>query len=82
MTETAHAWADGDALLLRVKAESPEKIRKIEDIIGSHLERFAFREDLRVVWPENPSVEQGGAEYETTPLNRKRTFSCHLCSGA
>jgi hypothetical protein len=25
---------------------------RVENVVGSHLERFGFREELRVTWPE------------------------------
>jgi hypothetical protein len=54
---TARAQAQGDLLHLSAQADTAENLHKVETILGSHLERFAFREDLRVAWPENPSVK-------------------------
>ncbi|MDA5557743.1 DUF2218 domain-containing protein [Shimia sp. MMG029] len=54
---TAHVRADEKSLTLSARAATVGQLRQIEDIIGAHLERFAFREDLRVVWPEENSIE-------------------------
>ena len=40
-----------DALELSAEAKTPEDLNRLEEVIGSHLKRFAFREpDLPVVW--------------------------------
>ena len=54
---TARAQAEGDLLRLSVQAETLEQLQEVEQILGSHLERFAFREDLRVIWSEAAGVE-------------------------
>lgn len=45
------ASAEGETLTLTVVSDTAEQRQNVERILGSHLERFAFREDLRVVWP-------------------------------
>lgn len=45
------AQADGNTLVFDAQAETSAQLEKIEQIIGSHLERFAFRENLTVTWP-------------------------------
>ncbi|WP_122077111.1 DUF2218 domain-containing protein [Pseudophaeobacter sp. EL27] len=42
--------AEGDRLNLTVKATSQPELTKARDVIASHLERFAFRENPNVVW--------------------------------
>ncbi len=54
---TARAQAEGDLLTLSAQAETVAKLREVEEILGAHLERFAFREDLRVIWPEGTGAE-------------------------
>ena len=44
--------ASGDGLELTAIAESREARERVESVVGSHLERCAFREELRVTWPE------------------------------
>lgn len=43
--------AAGDRLELTAIAADPESRERVESVVGSHLERFAFREELRVAWP-------------------------------
>jgi hypothetical protein len=45
-----HAGADG--LELTAIAADREGRERVESVVGSHLERFAFREELHVTWPE------------------------------
>lgn len=42
--------ASGDVLTIRVEALSEEDLTRIKRVMGSHLERFAFREELKVSW--------------------------------
>ena len=37
-------------LRLRVSARDAEGLARLEGVVGSHLARFAFREELRVDW--------------------------------
>ena len=46
---TASLEADEEALTLRVEGEEQD-IEKLETLMASHFERFAFRENLRVTW--------------------------------
>lgn len=39
-----------EILHMRVSAESPEARARLEEVVGSHLVRFAFREEMRVDW--------------------------------
>ncbi|WP_136683235.1 DUF2218 domain-containing protein [Falsirhodobacter xinxiangensis] len=43
----AELEAADDALILRVTGDD---IERLENVVASHLERFAFREELKVVW--------------------------------
>lgn len=54
---TAWTQAEGDQLRLSVEADTLEQLQEVEEIFSSHLERFAFREDLRVVWPDITGLE-------------------------
>lgn len=38
------------ALSLQAEAGDADDLRRLEEVVGSHLERFAFREGLRVDW--------------------------------
>jgi uncharacterized protein len=42
--------AADDVLELRVIAEQPESLERLERVIGSHLERFGRRDGLSVSW--------------------------------
>jgi hypothetical protein len=44
------ASPDGGMLLLRVTAPDEDGLARLEDVVARHLERFAFREELRVAW--------------------------------
>ena len=44
--------AGDDRLELTAIADDGEARERVENVVGSHLERFAFREELRVTWPE------------------------------
>lgn len=54
---TVQALAEGDLLTLSAQAKTAEHLHEVENIVGSHLERFAFRENLRVTWPGETGVE-------------------------
>jgi hypothetical protein len=45
-----------DHLLIRVTAPEASALAAIQDVVGSHLERFGRRNELTVVWeqPESP----------------------------
>ena len=42
--------AEDDALTMSASADDQESLRRVEDVVGSHLERFAFRETLEIAW--------------------------------
>jgi len=42
--------ADEDALTMEVGAESGESVAALQDVVARHLVRFAFREELSMVW--------------------------------
>lgn len=42
--------ASDGVLALQVEADTPEQLERLESVMGSHLERFAFRDELAVVW--------------------------------
>jgi len=46
---TLSAEAD-DTLLMTAAAGSPEDLARLEGVIASHLERFAFRETFTIEW--------------------------------
>lgn len=48
---TVSLEASEDALTMRVEGEA-QNIEKLETVMASHLERFAFRENLRVAWDQ------------------------------
>lgn len=48
---TCNLLAQEGALTLTVIGDD---ISKLEQVIGSHLERFAFRESLKVTWVRTP----------------------------
>ena len=42
--------ADDTTLTMSVNADDPDDLAKAQDVMQSHLERFAFREDLEIRW--------------------------------
>jgi len=42
--------ATDDTLVISVQADEEKDVAKLEEVLASHLLRFAFREDLKVVW--------------------------------
>jgi len=42
--------AAGGVLVLAADADDEEALRRVEDVVARHLERFAFRDDLEVAW--------------------------------
>jgi uncharacterized protein len=42
--------AGGEVLTLVVTAEGGEELERMERVVGSHLERFAHRDELTVTW--------------------------------
>lgn len=49
---TGKVEVNGDLLTLTASAETTEHMHKVATVLGSHLERFAFRENLKLGWPE------------------------------
>ena len=47
--------AEPGLLVLRTEAEDELARRLVEGIVGSHLERFAFRETLAINWALQPA---------------------------
>ena len=43
--------AEPNVLVMRVDAGNDEDFARIKGVVGGHLERFAFREELQVQWP-------------------------------
>lgn len=46
----ADLTANDTALQMTATAENSEDLARLERVLGSHLERFAFREDLSIEW--------------------------------
>lgn len=44
--------AKPDALLIRVQADDAESFERVKFVVGDHLERFARKDDVRVVWAD------------------------------
>ncbi len=42
--------AHGDNLTIRCNAEDDEKLAEIKNVIDRHIERFAWREELKLDW--------------------------------
>lgn len=47
---TCHLTAAGETLTLTAETAEPETLERLEGVIASHLERFAFREELAISW--------------------------------
>ena len=62
-------WAESDALRITLKAAEPESMTRLEDVIESHLARFAFREgEIKLAWTR--AWPAGSID-----LDRRRGFS-------
>ena len=46
--------AEPDTLVLRAEADSEADLERVKQVIGSHLERFAAKDDLKVQWSSEP----------------------------
>jgi uncharacterized protein len=44
--------ADGEKLSIDLTAPEAEQMPQLKDVVIRHLERFAFREELAVVWAD------------------------------
>ena len=53
---TCHMRAAEGLLTLRCQAETPEGLAKVTHIVGDHLTRFGWREQLEVTWQTDPST--------------------------
>lgn len=47
---TCHLRAEAGTLVLEAEAVQPETRATLEDVVARHLIRFAFRDDLKVIW--------------------------------
>jgi uncharacterized protein len=47
--------AAGDLLILRAEAKDTPALAQVEDVVGSHLERFAFRHKPEIRWTRGAS---------------------------
>ncbi|MER8225857.1 DUF2218 domain-containing protein [Streptomyces sp. NPDC094143] len=55
-------------LLLRVQATSEEKVRRLEELVAGHVERFGRREGLQVSWQEPaPLTQQNSSDTAEVP---------------
>lgn len=44
--------AENGLLKMQVEAADDSGLKSLEDVVARHLERFAFREKLQIVWTE------------------------------
>ncbi|KPA21767.1 hypothetical protein shim_24740 [Shimia sp. SK013] len=44
--------AEPDCLKMTATSDDPQALATLKQVLASHLERFAFREDLRIDWKE------------------------------
>ncbi|MQB45589.1 DUF2218 domain-containing protein [Rhizobium sp. ICMP 5592] len=47
--------ADASALLMTLHVENPQDLDRMQNVVADHLKRFAFREELDVVWTADTS---------------------------
>jgi hypothetical protein len=57
--------ASPTALTLRAEAADQDKLRRLQEMISSHLLRFSRRDDLTVVW--RPVETSGGSDSAAAP---------------
>ena len=50
--------AEENLLALIARANDAEQLKRAETVLGSHLERFAFRENVSVIWSRPSSNHQ------------------------
>ncbi len=43
-------YADDEALELQIQAQNTADMTSLKDVVGRHLVRFAFREDIELNW--------------------------------
>lgn len=46
----AELRADENVLTMVANSQNPENLDKLKKVLASHLERFAFRESLKIKW--------------------------------
>jgi hypothetical protein len=61
---TCQLAATPGLLAMRAEAVDEANLAQLEQVVASHLERFAFREELKVGWTRTASVSDG-ADRET-----------------
>ena len=44
--------AESSVLKIKIEARDEDGLKSLEDVVARHLERFAFRETLAIVWTE------------------------------
>jgi hypothetical protein len=49
---------DDGVLTLRAQAPDSESLERVQDVLGSHLERFGQRNELVVTWSDDPAAER------------------------
>ncbi|MDL2399790.1 DUF2218 domain-containing protein [Rhizobium mayense] len=42
--------ADASTLLMTLHVENPQDLERMQNVVADHLKRFAFREELVVIW--------------------------------
>ncbi|ACM24819.1 DUF2218 domain-containing protein [Agrobacterium sp. SHOUNA12C] len=47
--------ADASSLLMTLHVENPQDLDRMQNVVADHLKRFAFREELDVVWTADTS---------------------------
>ena len=40
----------GNVITIRLEAETSDSLAKMEGVVGSHMERFAFRDEVKLSW--------------------------------
>jgi hypothetical protein len=51
---TCELAAEPETLVVRVEAADQESLERLERVVGSHLERFGYRDALTVQWTAQP----------------------------
>lgn len=51
--------AAGDWLTLRCEASSESDLHRVKDIVADHLVRFAWQEEIAVIWTDGAGAPQG-----------------------
>ena len=64
--------ADADSLIVRAEAPDQQHLRRVESLVGNHLERFGRRERLAVEWtpPQRSADGHPSNEHITAEGNR------------